>query len=187
MIVEQYKIFGVPVSQRRTRRVLVVGYWCLVAFFCRVFLLHQAHHGIEDMGPWIVLPAIFNLSGLLGGVRAGGAVKPFSGAHWISNSPSTAGEGTQTLFGTGLRTGADEGWALDERERLERNGVHFVAYTIARWFALLLLAIYAALGAAHVAWFNRIGPFFVFLLTQVLWSLPQSLILWTEPDMEEPQ
>jgi len=38
-----------------------------------------------------------------------------------------------------------------------------------------------------VSWFGRVGPFFLFLLTVTLWSLPQSIILWTEPDMTEPE
>ena len=81
------------------------------------------------------------------------------------------------------RPGIDYG-PLDEREMNERDRVHFVAYTLARWIALFLFAAYALLGAIHVSWFSQLGPFFFFLLTLVLWSLPQTLILWTEPDME---
>ena len=32
---------------------------------------------------------------------------------------------------------------------------------------------------------NKIAPSFFFLLTWTVWSLPQSIILWTEPDMDE--
>jgi hypothetical protein len=76
---------------------------------------------------------------------------------------------------------------LDERERQDRNRVHFVAYTMARWLALGLLVVQLGASFAGTAWLMRIGNAAFFLLALVLWSLPQSLILWTEPDMEAPQ
>jgi hypothetical protein len=170
------------VGSRSRRRMLVIGYWCFVAFICFGFLLHQAHHGAEDLGLLFVFQMLTVLPALLGGVRGGGLVKPFRGVHW---GPVEEWSNLQTLFRPASTPAILQDIALDERETHERDRVHFNAYTVARWFALLLFVIYGVLGATHVTWFSRVGPFFLFLLTLTLWSLPQSMILWTEPDMEE--
>jgi hypothetical protein len=163
---------------------LVTCYWGFVAFACFAFLLHQARHGVEDLGLLFVFQMFIVLPALLGGVRGGGLVKPFRGVHWV---PMQQQGGVQTLLKPAGLPQILQDISLDERETHERDRVHFNAYTVARWFALLLFVIYGVLGAIHVAWFSRVGPFFLFLLTLTLWSLPQSMILWNEPAMEEQQ
>jgi hypothetical protein len=74
---------------------------------------------------------------------------------------------------------------LDERETRLRDRAHYTAYAVARWLTLALFAIYAALLVFNPVWANRIVPSFFFLLMWTVWSLPQSIILWTEPDMDE--
>ena len=74
---------------------------------------------------------------------------------------------------------------LDERDLRDRDRVHFQAYTTSRWLALLLLIVQVVAGLAGPAWLLRAGNAAFLLLALVLWSLPQSIILWTEPDMEE--
>jgi hypothetical protein len=91
----------------------------------------------------------------------------------------------QTLLHPAARFGAEA--PLDERETGERDRMHFLAYTLTRWFALLLLAIYGLVAINFPAALRQIGSIFLCLLTLSLWSLPQTLILWTEPDMEEAQ
>jgi hypothetical protein len=172
------------VGSRSRRRMLVVGYGCFLAFLCFAFLRYQTRHGSEDMGLWFVFQLLAVLPGLLGGVRGGGLVKPFRGVHWV---PMQEQGGVQTLLKPANGPAILQDISLDEREMHERDRVHFVAYTLARWFALLLFVIYGVLGALQVSWFGRVGPFFLFLLTVTLWSLPQSIILWTEPDMTEPE
>lgn len=186
MIAEQYRIFGVRIATRKARRWLVAIYWALMLVVCIGFVRHQAHHGVEDMRPWGFLPIFVGIVSLLGGVKVGGAVKLFSGRQYMA-SPTPGDEGGLTLFRHQSIYPPDANGALDERERNERDTVHYTAYTIVRWLTLALFFLYAWFGAAHAAWFPRVGPFFIFLLTLVLWSLPQSLILWTEPDVEEAQ
>jgi len=129
--------------------------------------------------------AVVNLGAFLGGVRSGGTVKPYGGIH--SGLFPNRSE-VQELFGRARPVAGGDAAGnsdLDEREIRVRDRVHFVAYTVSRWFALLLFAAYALLSTLNVSWLARIGPLFFFLLALMLWSLPQTLILWTEPDMEE--
>ena len=186
MIREQYRIFGVRIAGRRARRWLVAGYWALMLLICVGFLLHQTRHGVEALNPWGLLPIFAGIVSLLGGVKVGGAVKPFSGRQYMG-SPTPGDEGGLTLLGHKSIYPPEDSGILDERDRNQRDAVHYVAYTAVRWLALALLFLYGAIGAAHASWFPRVGPFLLFLLTLVLWSLPQTVILWTEPDMEEAQ
>lgn len=170
-----------------TRRIVLAAYWmvalgtfgvCQWAEFFRI-----DHH--SGAGLLLPLQIVVFLPAILGGVRVGGMVKPFNGVHWV---PLPDRDYTQTLFGPrrpllGSMTESD--LELDERERQDRNRVHFVAYTSARWMALVLLALQCALGIASRTWMIHFGAAAFFLLALVLWSLPQTLILWTEPDMEE--
>lgn len=120
----------------------------------------------------LMLLGVFSgITGLLGGVRALGPVKLFASLRIPFRNPAP-------------RDGEEQAPWLDEREQNERNRIHFHAYVVVRWLALLLLIAYAALGSLGVSWFNRIGPVAVLLLALVLWVLPQLLILWTEPDLE---
>jgi hypothetical protein len=185
MIAEQYRILGIPMASRRARRALVVVYWALILSLCLGFVVHQSRHGVEDLNPWGLFPIFVGLAAILGGVKAGGVVKRFSGSEGISVLPTPGDEGGLTLFGSKSIFPPEDSGALDERERNERNAVHYRAYTSARWLTLALYLIYAGIGAWHAAWFPRIGPLFLFLLTLVLWSLPQMLILWNEPDFVE--
>jgi hypothetical protein len=182
MITTTARPLGFTVKSRGRRRLLVILYWCVVALACWGFLRHQARYGVEDMHLWGMFPLFVGLTGLMGGVRTGGPVKPFRGTIWQGWTGGAVE--VATLLRSSIHPTEDQ-TELDEREKFSRDWVHFVSYTVARWLILLLLVAYGLAGAAHVSWFSRIGPFFVFFLTITLWSLPQSLILWTEPDMEE--
>jgi hypothetical protein len=182
-MISTQKVLGFSIARRHTRRALVIGYWCWLVALCFAFALHRARHGAEVWRVLVVFQFLFAGTAVLGGVRAGGFVKPFRGVRWYA-----LGGGTQTLFGKPNRfVGSPDPTeiTLDERETFQRDRVHFAAYTLARWFALLLFAAYGLLGALNVEWFSWIGPFFFLLLTLTLWSLPQTLILWNEPDMED--
>jgi hypothetical protein len=189
MIAESSPFPWFSTARRRTRRIVVAGYW-IVAFVifvvCQWAELFRSHHpsGIQLLFP---LEVIVFLPAILGGVRAGGMVKPFRGVHF---APMNERNDTQTLFGPprplmGTMSASDA--ILDERERRQRDNVHFAAYSSARWLALILLAFQCAIGLASTAWMQRFGAAAFFLLALVLWSLPQTLILWNEPDMEKQQ
>lgn len=181
MISESAQPFGLSMARRSTRRALVVGYWLLIALF---FVLYEwATAKALTRGrigqPLLPLQVLFFLPALLGGVRMGGAVKPFRGVHWV---PLQEREETQTLFGKPDAQLAEAD--LDERETGQRDRVHFLAYTVSRWLVLGLMIVYCAVSAWNPAASQRFGAACFYLVALTLWSLPQSMILWTEPDME---
>jgi len=218
MISTANRVLGLSMVRRRTRQWLVAGYWCVVGVPAAVLFLHRGRHSFTGFAAIVAIQMLVNLPSLLGGVRAGGAVKLYREVKW---APLLDRDDVQTVFGhatavpESLHPGATvakwlfpqekatshdpriwvhELWNRSkpvvagligpEAELDERDRVHFVAYTIARWLALALFAVYLGMGAANSQWLARIGPLFLFVPTLLLWSLPQTLILWTEPDME---
>jgi hypothetical protein len=171
------KVCGLSMLRCRTRRAFVVAYWCFIAVYSCAFL---PCGNFNWFGVLLAVQLLIQVPVWLGGVRAGGMVKPFRGIHWV---PLQEREDVQR---DSLRSGSPkrgEDASLDERETGLRDRVHFVAYTVSRWFALLLFGLYCLIAVARPAWLSQTGPFFLFLLTVTLWSLPQTMILWTEPEM----
>ena len=126
----------------------------------------------------------FVLATMLGGLRGGGPVKSFSGRKpRLPLITDESQDGTHTLDLDGRAERRNRiAYALDERDREQRDHAHYVAYRIVRW----ALCMAATLGWA--AWFLLQGRF-VALAPALLWlvallalSLPQAVILWTEPD-----
>lgn len=186
------KMLGSSFARRSTRRWIVVAYWCVMALSSAAFTRDFARHGFDFNCVVLVINVII-CTGLLGGVRGGGPVRPFRGVRWIPWATEWKDYGIlaavmpQSLTQMTDSEPSDVYTPLDERETHERDRVHFIAYTLVRWLALLLFAVYGLFAFIWPAVLSEISPLFFFVLTVTLWSLPQSLILWTEPDMEEPQ
>jgi len=190
MIAESSPFPWFSTARRSTRRLVVVAYWLVALGVFGLIQWKLAFHSNYPVPTWMELlfplQVIVFLPALLGGVRAGGFVKPFRGVKW---APMQERDDTQTLFGPtrpviNSMTAADI--HLDERERRQRDSVHFAAYTCARWFALGLLILEFGAAAAGPEWMMRAGNAAFYLLALVLWSLPQTLILWNEPDVTVP-
>lgn len=188
MIAESSPFPWFSTARQRTRRVVVVAYWIFALSLFGLFEWAQLfRHHEPGVGLLLPLQIVIFLPAILGGVRAGGMVKPFDRVRW---APINESDGTQTLFGparplVGSMTAAD--LTLDEREQSQRDHVHYFAYTAARWVALALLAAQFGVSLVSQRWMLDFGAAAFFLLALTLWSLPQTLILWTEPDVEEPQ
>lgn len=171
--------FCFHIERRQTRRVLVAGYWFFLAAYCGAFLVRAQHHGFLFNGSDLT---VFLIPAILGGVRYGGAVKPFRSPVFV---PLMERSDVGTIFGRSSTRGFETLEPLDERETNLRDRVHFVAYSVCRWLAFLLFVLYGILGLIKPVWLSAVGPFLFVVLTLTLWSLPQSIILWTEPDLEE--
>jgi hypothetical protein len=90
-------------------------------------------------------------------------------------------------FGRGAaeRKEIEADWNYDEREIRERDRVYFRAY---RWALGLSFGLFTALALSEAVWpeWSRwLGPVFLCLLIAVIAGLPQTLVLWNQPDVEE--
>lgn len=187
MINDTFKYLGISVARQSRRRALVLLYWCLfLPFSCWAMFIGEAHHGGWNSSALnLAVQMILFIPALLGGVRAGGLVKPFRGIHFV---PLQEREEIQTLFGkpqTMFGTLTLRDMEMDEREVALRNQVHFAAYSVMRFAALAVLVLIFLVGINWPSSLPRLGPILLYLLTFALWILPQSIILWMEPDMEQ--
>ncbi len=186
MIVESSPFPWFSCTRRRTRRIVVAVYWVIVlsifGLYQWVVSLHPS--GFYGLALLFPLQLIVFLPAILGGVRAGGIVKPFGKVRLLPMDDTfTRLNPNQPLMGN---ISAAE-MTLDERDEWDRDRVHYFAYTASRWLVLALAVVQVVAGLAGPQWLLRIGAASFILIALVLWSLPQSIILWTEPDMEEPQ
>jgi hypothetical protein len=166
-MIEQTSFMGIPLRTQRGRRLLVVSYYALLLAIVS-FALWQGGHS------WGSLSGLtFAMGSLLGGLRQGGPVKAYG------KVPHP--EGVQTLNLAGRRS-FESSEPLDERERGRRDHAHFIAYRIL-YVTLAFAALAYIVCLANVPQLTQratpplLWSFFVYVL-----SLPQSVLLWTEPD-----
>jgi hypothetical protein len=175
-VIGQTSFLGMPLKTQRQRRLLVVLYYAAFFSFSAFGLWKsQGHVGY-------LIPQVLTFGGLLGGIKIGGPVKVYSD----SMVPVGGGSGVQTLNLEGRKAFDDRisPTLLDERERSQRNFAHYHAYRILRWtLGVACCAYWLSLNWSY-AWLSTKGPILAWILLVYVLSLPQSVLLWTEP--EEP-
>ena len=178
----------VDMARQARRRGLVVVIYAVFATLLigSWFLDHWRATGIYLLFATIVANRLF-----LGGQYFGGLIKSFSG-----RAPRRRPE-LSPVFPLALRFGfyhpqPDESeYRNDERETHQRDRAHYLAYApLGFGLCLLWLASQWSLHAPRlVAWIPMERELLVPGLVQVLLvtflTLPQAILLWTEPDMEE--
>jgi len=177
----------IDMAPRVRRRVLVVLIYATIAalMIAMWFLDHW-----RSTGTWVMWAAFFACYMFLGGMNSyGGLVRPFH-----NKRPRTY-DGPEPFLLLKLRTylpipGENSDYLNDERELNQRGYAHYKAYQI---IGLAVVAIWSvALFRMHnPEWFRWIpmSPdtlyYGLLLITIVLFlTLPQVILLWTEPDME---
>jgi hypothetical protein len=183
MIVASRRVLGVSLESRRNRRFLVLGYWASSLILLAGLLAGVHRHGLVWMVGLLCLQLLLNLPAILGGVRAGGAVKPYQPGD---STGLLQGAPSQTLFHRYRPDSWDEApgeFRMDEREARLRDNTHFTAYTWNRWLALALFGGFELTVWQRPEWSTMAGFLCFFVLCLSLWSLPQTLILWNEPNL----
>lgn len=176
----------IPVETLRSRRTLVVGYYLFFVAF-GVFLLWLRGPAKYDR----LLPLTFYLATMLGGLTFSGPVRLFSewqrrfkdGSAWgiDANLPHPFLKG-RPLIDVDRIHQRDR---LDEHDLAVRDRAHYLAYSAFRWPAILA-ALFGGIflfdatpeQLAHVLLMASVP------VAALFFSLPQAIILWTEPDLE---
>ena len=118
----------------------------------------------------------FFLGAMFGGVKAGGPVKSYR------ETPNPGEESTVTSLNLNGRSVFTRTYLLDERERSARDYAHYNAYRI----LLLSISLFMAFIVVTLPWtqhfVERNAITFLWVLIIYALSLPQSVILWTEPE-----
>jgi hypothetical protein len=162
-------------TQRR-RRALVVGYY-LVFLAYAIFLIWM--RGPEKYPRLLPLSAFMVI--LFGGLGAAGPIRPFSKRLYEAQTGQDDGP-PLTLLGS---RPAKSHYVVDERDDQMRDRAHYLAYSILRW-PLILVLIFSELWIMD-AKPEQVAHWLLILsvpLAVIFLSLPQAILLWTEPDIE---
>lgn len=173
-----------PQAHRRTLVVLI--YAALFAAMAGLWFVDRW----RVTGVYMIFATILVNRLLLGGYNFGGLIKPFSGKapHRRIDPPP--------FLALGLRLYRPEPeeneYRNDERELQQRDHAHYIAYQglAVGLAAMWLLADWQANAPRLLAWLPGSAAVylygFVLGLVVVSQTLPQAVLLWTEPDMAEP-
>lgn len=172
-MIKKITLFGIRLQSRRQRRLIVVGYYLLVSTYPLIALI-RGYRVVSGQGN-LIYPTFF-LAGLLGGIRTGGPVKPYEGPD-VGAYPD--GMITLHLNGRGLPVGPI---SLDERETAQRDHAHYRAYATLRWVIAAAAILYWLPFDSTPVWLQHWTPMLLWTLLMFTLSLPQAIILWTEPD-----
>jgi hypothetical protein len=187
-----FTVFGISMTQRSSRRKLVVLTYVALALVCA--LATWLSRGDSSALTFAVWAAILVAAFVFGGQGRHGLIKPFL------NKPP-AGDGRDpidrlvypdpvllklTASVTQLPH-AETDWKNDERELTRRDRAHYLAYQpLALAFVLVLLLVSQALHPRNWLPLHVLLSliYVVALVASVLTiTLPAAIILWTEPDL----
>ncbi len=170
-----------PQAHRRTLVVFI--YATLTALMAALFLADRW----RTTGYYLVIATFLVNRLFLGGYNFGGLIKPFSG------KPPQRSEAPPFLL-LALRVyrpgPAENEYRSDERELQQRDRAHYQAYqALAVVLAVLwLLAGWRTFNPKLLAWVPVSADLLIYGVVLaaivVALTLPQAILLWTEPDME---
>jgi len=177
----------VDMAQRGRRRALVVEIYAgLAALMVGLWFADQWH----TTGTYVFWAAMLACRLFLGGYYNGGLVKPFTGKGPKQNDAPPPLLLLKLRVYAPLLAVSDGGFRNDERELKQRDRAHYQAYqAVGIAVAVAWFAVY--MGMLRPAWLHWIPmtPFQIFyaltIATLMMFlTLPQCILLWTEPDME---
>ena len=178
----------VDMARRARRRGLVEAIYAVMAGLLAGLWFVDHWHSTATYLYWIML-LVCRL--FLGGYYRGGLVKPFK------DRPPRERFERHPFLALGLRIynpvagDDDRAFRNDERELQQRDHAHYQAYQ-GIGFALVALWIMSYVRMLKPAWMHWAGMSadqilygLTLSILLVFFTVPQAILLWTEPDMEE--
>ncbi|MGD0737871.1 MAG: hypothetical protein ABR976_22285 [Terracidiphilus sp.] len=187
-MISKRSFIGIPLATRRSRRWFVVGYWAVtLSLVGAAFLWVGPNDPDIALHSWWLFLLISGLAGILGGTRENGIVREFKGGASGQDAPPNYSFMTAEDIAAKQKAARES--RLDERDVNLRNAIHFRAYAFIRGNALIVALALTVLTypRSHLSGLDYLSAALLWLLLLVFLGLPQSMILWSEPDMEEAQ
>ena len=85
----------------------------------------------------------------------------------------------------GMKPGSPEMEEIDERELAVRNLAHLQAFRIIHLYSVLVVIVLFIWHEVSPSTIFRCAAIALLLLALLSFTLPQAIILWTEPDVPE--
>jgi len=183
-------LFGkrIDMAQRARRRALVVVLYAgLIALMA---ILWPTTH-LRGTGGYMLYAVIAVCWLFLGGITPRGLVKPFNGKAPRMQTKTNPFIGLRLQVFPPILPGDEGEFRNDERELHQRDRAHYQAYQ-GVGMAVAVVMVLAMIRSMKPEWRTWPGVgsdelyFGIFLgLAVLMMTLPQAILLWTEPDMEE--
>ena len=179
----------VSMAQRSRRRIVVALIYCLLASLLIVSYIFGAW---RVFSPYVIWAVIFACRLFLGGYAAGGLVKPFNGKGAKPFEMPSHLLALQLRVYPAVPGAGGEGYRSDERELSQRDRAHYRAYQvlgvslIVPWFICSVFGDPKLFGLS-AATINHLCAILLLAVLALFLTLPQAILLWTEPDMEDSQ
>ncbi len=186
-MIKETSFKGMRLRTQFQRRALVVGYYGLLLTVAVLGLTRPGQRNVVSL-----INLTFWMCLVLGGIYGRGPVKsytkpilPLEAGRGLSIWDNK-GDEIQELGLNGSGPNRDEAasgnWEpLDEREQTERDHAHYEAYRILRWtLGIAVVAYWLSLHWTD-AWLSAKLPVLAMVVLVYVLSLPQAVVLWTEP------
>ncbi len=186
-MVEQVSFLGMKLKTQRQRRLLVIAYYSMLLLAAAAGLARTGHVRVVSLfnfAFWMCL--------ILGGIYGRGPVKSYTrpvlpldldhtGFPWDQRDDEVLALGLNGPRPHRDATSTANWEPLDEREQTERDHAHYEAYRILRWtLGIAVLAYWLSLHWIY-PWLNAKLPVLAMIALVYVLSLPQAILLWTEP------
>jgi peptidoglycan/LPS O-acetylase OafA/YrhL len=180
-----YKLFGIPMQRRATRRKLVVLTYIVLAVLCAATLLLVQYYSYTFS--YALYAAVAVGIFVFGGQGPYGLIKAFANKPPRPESPIVDLVRLH-LEPMSIGTPDTSAWKNDERELARRDAAHYLAYQPLAIAFLLVLPL--AAWAVHPPHWASVAVLLNLILSVALIAsvlavtLPSAIILWTEPDID---
>ena len=167
--------------QARRRTLVVMIYAAMAALLAGLWFMDR----LQNSWSWLFLLVVLLGRLFLGGYYRGGLVKPFN------NKPPRQNPEPPPFLAVGLRVYSplpedDRSFLNDERELAQRDHAHYLAYQA---IAVAVVILWFLSGFVNKpGWAAAIVaslPGLTGTILLLIFTLPQAILLWTEPDMDE--
>jgi hypothetical protein len=171
----------IPVETQRSRRILVIGYYVFFVALAVCFVVFRGPAKYQRL-----LPITCYLGTALGGLTFTGPVRQFS--RWQRNLRGESQDDGQPItlaWNSATRRPIPTLDRFDEHDIAVRDRAHYLAYSALRYPAMLAAMLgFIFLLDATPAQIEHLLLIASVPLAALFFSLPQAIILWTEPDLE---
>jgi hypothetical protein len=165
------KILGISMAPQKNRRLLVtVMYVPLLAFAAAIIV-----------PPWAArVPAGFVLLFSIT-IYALIQIRVFPKLLKVEEF----GDRTGAMIVHGMKPGSPEMEEIDEREMAVRNVAHLQAFRVIHLYSVLIAITLLVWHEVSPSTIFRFAAIALLLLALLTFTLPQAIVLWTEPDVPE--
>jgi hypothetical protein len=177
----------ISMARQARRRMLVVT---IYAAFILLMAVLWATTQWRGTGGIVIWAAIFACRFFLGGYYSGGLVKPFNGRAPKRHVMPPSLLALKLRVYQPVPAADDSAYRNDERELHQRDHAHYLAFQ-ALGVAVcvpMLIASMRLIRPSLMSWISMPPDAMYYGLTLVgiilFLTLPQAILLWTEPDME---